>query len=107
SFTSSIMRLVRKGLRQAAQAFIFKDHSMFLDEKPFIYLWRPLYQRLLVPYAYPVLNRTGSPAVVDLRNELDRLQEQNRTLQEQLTDLENLIRQLIARSSQLEIGKAH
>jgi len=75
---------------------------MFLDEKPFIYLWRPLYRRLLVPYVYPVLNRAGNPAVVDFRNEIDRLQEQNRTLQKQLTDLDNLIRQLIARSSQLE-----
>jgi hypothetical protein len=34
---------------------------MFLDEKPFIYVWRPLYQNLLVPRVYPVLERAGFP----------------------------------------------
>ena len=32
---------------------------MFLDEKPFIYVWRPFYQNLLVPRVYPVLERAG------------------------------------------------
>lgn len=88
---------------------------MFLDQKPWIFVWRPLYQRVLTPYALPFL---GGIKAFFFRETWERLNESKKRadaleelvlnllsqpeLAQRISDVERLVRSNDVRLNAIE-----
>jgi hypothetical protein len=88
---------------------------MFLDQKPWIFVWRPFYQRVLTPYAFPFL---GAIKTFFFRETWERLSESKKRadaleelvlnllsqpeLAQRISEVERLVRSNDARLNAIE-----
>ena len=72
---------------------------MNLDERPYIYLWRPFYRNIVVPVIWPFLGRLRD---FFLREDLQQLQSQQAALALKLEQQAELLRQLAQQLATME-----